>query len=572
MLIERFEGLSIKGHLMAKIKLEICTLLQKIYEIYFGRTVLGVWAVYSDLIHNWIMRNKMQNTLFTKENIPEFHHSILESNLQVQNRRFQTTPSRISPEMLEKEELVMMKKYGPIQESQIEEAEKCIGELARRYLGGELSEKALGNLEELEKDSIIYVLMDMILNKQKKLCVEGMNLTHMHFNQLHYVLRKIKNMLILNNEEDLETYEHMVQLHHSFQLLVGSEMLPKDQLVLKQIIQIFKLPHGNLTSLPGLTELCYTCLWGHKCQICNRWYRSTAPQLKQRTPQNELLFRLLSNTCSQYHQVSGNNTKAKYTCLDIVPKNQELLRNIKVHISILQFLQRKYQDRYLNSELQTQVFLKCLDFIYYFIKNNELNASSITKTKYIQMLCRFALNPIFTKKVLRILIEQIRNNLSANRMITQEIINYIIKEASKRECTLFCEYIKFLKILTQSNNKILKERQRQIIRGIHKYFPIEYLILSGSEGAKYDEELPDVLLGLHKIVVNNIREPNYLRKDFLGFPDEEQKTSNCLLYKHLEFVNLLAACAKEENMITVTFCGKYISIEVLKYIYILCYI
>ena len=475
--------------------------------------------------------------------------------------------------------------YKEITKNQKKSANAPIKRFVSRYLEGEYTQKAMGDMKELDKDAIVNVLTDMLLNSNPELNVNAMNLLHRHFNQFRLLLTTIDRALIVDEREDMATYTHILTLQHTFEMLVDSARLPKEPAILGQLIDVFLSPADRFEQ-PGLTELCYAYFWAYKCSVCQRWYRPRVKDLKVRTKENEEEFKKHAQQCMEQHSAAGEDFESidnyEPTSFDIVAKNQELLRNAKVHITILKFLEKKalhvsnaVRDRY--DEMQIDLFNYCFDFIFFFIKNHENNCIALTQKKYMKMFCVFLSHKMFRLKALKILTELIVDNDAANKMISEEDIANLIHDAANSNCSEFCELIDLFKALVESDVRVLKDRQRFIIRKIESYFvnkegwcSVNELLLIEGEQSATDEELPKLLLDMHKDILNVRTSVDFFGEDYIGFPDQAQKTSDCLLYKHLYFVDLIGLCAKGKNSFTEAFCRKVLSTQVdyISYIYI----
>ena len=578
---------------MGKLKLQICHSLKIIYSKYLGHTLIKVWKVFSRLLRQWIVENKVKKKPidsmgFTIEDVMDNQDGGQSEEAKIRfaqifndtgdNSTSQKFPFNKMPlsqmtlqnidnlsvtEFQDEDYEVHVSEFKPLTESQRRHACFPIRDFICSYLDGKLSDNALGNLRELDKDDIVHLLSDMLLNKNKPLNLVAMDLLHLHMNQFRYLLSKIGNLLILTGQEDEETFDHIVELQHSFEILVSSDKLTKDEGILQQIIDIFVVPPEQLND-PGLTEICYTKLWGYKCKSCQRWYRTNKRELKYRTNTNKEQFTELATECFESHENEDSKLPI-YTRFDIVAKNQELLRNAKIHLTILAFLYRKKDlDVYSRKlTLQTKVIDHCLDFLYYFIKNHEVNSMALTNVKWVNMFCNFLDNNYFRPKVLKILTELLESNHQGNLMIKNDTITQIIQEMTNENCESFCEYLKFLMILTESEFGIIKEKQRHIITEIDRSMPkenLEYLLLKQYD----DDSLVSELLKMDENIRSENNEPDLI---LTGFPDLKQMNQYCLLYKHLQFIELLAHCAKGRHVLVEEILIKFMPDHVI-YLYI----
>ena len=590
------------GHYMGKLKLQICHSLDIIYSKYLGHTLVKVWEVFSGLLRKWIAESKVKKKPidsmgFTIEDVV-IEGTEEEKNLenakmlfgQIFNELGEKDNNNLSLRKLigskiigssdsiserieteyqdEKDYEVQVSEYKPLTNAQSKKAILPINKFVNDYLQGNFSDHVLGNLRQLDKEDIVHLLSDMLLhNKNTKLNIIAMDLLHLHMNQFRYLLSKIGNLLILTGQEDEETFDHIVELQHSFEILVSSDKLTKDEGILQQIIDIFVVPPEQLND-PGLTEICYTKLWGYKCKSCQRWYRTNKRELKYRTNTNKEQFTELATECFESHENEDSKLPI-YTRFDIVAKNQELLRNAKIHLTILAFLYRKKDlDVYSRKlTLQTKVIDHCLDFLYYFIKNHEVNSMALTNVKWVNMFCNFLDNNYFRPKVLKILTELLESNHQGNLMIKNDTITQIIQEMTDENCKSFCKYIKLLMKLTESEFGIIKEKQSYIITEIDRSMPkenLELLLLKQYD----DDSIVNELFKMDENIRSENNEPDMVTS---GLPDLSPMNhdENSLLYKHLQFIDLLAHCAKGRHVIVEDILIKFISHDVLDlYIYI----
>ena len=75
-----------------------------------------------------------------------------------------------------------IKQYNEVTEKQQNEAKKFVNELVEKYVNGEYTNNALGQLKSLEDDQIVDLLSDMLyFQNNPYLNVEAMNMMYRHF-------------------------------------------------------------------------------------------------------------------------------------------------------------------------------------------------------------------------------------------------------------------------------------------------------------------------------------------------------------------------------------------------------
>ena len=110
------------------------------------------------------------------------------------------------------------------------------------YIRGDFTGGALGNMKDLYKDEIVRYLIDMLHYDNKYLTVEAMNMLQRHFNQFLTVIETMLECLILDEQEEEETFGHIKFLNHRFFLLIDSVKLTEEDNSLKDIIECFRTP------------------------------------------------------------------------------------------------------------------------------------------------------------------------------------------------------------------------------------------------------------------------------------------------------------------------------------------
>ena len=110
------------------------------------------------------------------------------------------------------------------------------------YIEGHYTGGALGNVKDLDQDEIVRYLIDMLHYDNKYLTVEAMNMLQRHFNQFLTVIETMLECLILDEQEEEETFGHIKFLNHRFFLLIDSVKLTEEENSLKDIIECFRTP------------------------------------------------------------------------------------------------------------------------------------------------------------------------------------------------------------------------------------------------------------------------------------------------------------------------------------------
>ena len=111
-----------------------------------------------------------------------------------------------------------------------------------QYIRGDYTGGALGNVKDLDQDEIVRYLIDMLHYDNKYLTVEAMNMLQRHFNQFLTVIETMQECLILEEQEEEETFGHIKFLNHRFFLLIDSVKLTEEENSLKDIIECFRTP------------------------------------------------------------------------------------------------------------------------------------------------------------------------------------------------------------------------------------------------------------------------------------------------------------------------------------------
>ena len=160
----------------------------------------------------------------------------------------------------------------------------CVAQVRQfiiNYIKGNFTGGALGKVKELDRDEIVLYLVDMLHYNNKWLTVEAMNMLQCHFNQFARVIDTMQECLILDEQEEEDTFNHIKYLNHRFFLLIDSVKLTEEESALNEIIECFKTPRDVMVR-PALIEINYAQFWGTKCKGCCRWYRvrSTERQAK----------------------------------------------------------------------------------------------------------------------------------------------------------------------------------------------------------------------------------------------------------------------------------------------------
>ena len=534
-MIIRFEERDAWGQFLAKVKIEICSLLKTIYSINHNEGLNTLWSYYREITKEWVLQNKYKG-----ENGPLGQGRNLEDTKELTIQEKRAKYRQDTPEIRD-EHQARTTKYIRITEEQMEEVPKTHNILMDRLMFN-------NEYKLLDKDEIVDIYADMILNKSHKLKILACNLLYLHLNQFAYILGNIRRIFFVTGQKEKETYAHIVELENLFKIRVGNKLTTQED-ILKQILNIFIVPEYE-PNMPGLIEICYTKYSDYKCKTSLRWK-------KDKMLRNQKIM-------------EAEEENVQLTSFDIVATNQELLRNSKVHITILNFLEKN--ALIVKTDLQNQVIDYCFDFLYYFIKNHEENTKSLTTDQWIEMLFALLENKRFIKKVIRILTELIRSNYQANILVKDEYIKKIINKAKDYDSELFCDYLKLLQVLTESENGVMKEKQKIIIQTIDKVFKsilpkllfnsiviqskrltISDEIYSERKNAELEsaENLIKCLQEQHLEVERIGRERNELLIDYEGFPDRTQMNYQCPLFKHLQFINLVGLCVK----------GKHLAIE-----------
>ena len=527
---KRIEESDPTGKAMAKVKFQICRSFQIINSMYHRSTLMGLWGTYCDIMHKWLTKNRV---LTNREGGNEISKNLIITVVQAKRllRKFslkeiQRRSSRksltngdqiINKDVLRNinnlnkgetvEELnvdINEYRYKPLTTEQWDQASKPISDFINYYFeesspGHYFTHKTGSDTEENE---LLGILSDMIYNKNEKLNIIALDLIYQQFNHFKYLLSKLENNLILFGEKELETYKYIIKIKKIFKILGGSAKLTKNKIVLQEIIELFKAPNNQL-SKPGLIELCYSQIWGCKCEECNRWFSSYNPDLRNITDMNDDESKHLAINCP------CTFTKHKYRTSSLILRNQELLRITKVHIIIYKFLKRNIPDNCFGQK-QITVLENCFEFLYYFIKNNECNRKELTNKKWTRTLLRCYKFRRFTKKAVR----------------------------------------KF------------------ILRTIVLNVPIQDLIYMDSNETN---DLSQLIGKMHRgifIQRNQHTDADFMPFDYSSFPEfHEINENNSILYRHLEFMDLLSLWIMQNCMNTHGSHIECISNEVFIYLY-----
>jgi hypothetical protein len=166
---------------------------------------------------------------------------------------------------------------------------------------------------------------------------------------------------------------------------------------------------------------------------------------------------------------------------DLKARNQELIRKSKFHKSVIKFLRDKGMkiaasiwEKIKKKTNQIRIFNLAFDFLYYFIKNNETNAETLTKKEYMEIFIYFLTSPMLREKVLRFLTELIKQSSPANQMIKRDTIKQLIFIASCKNEPLTIQFLQFLKVLVETEKGNLQERQNFVILKLQHSFKTSF--------------------------------------------------------------------------------------------------
>ncbi len=157
---------------------------------------------------------------------------------------------------------------------------------------------------------------------------------------------------------------------------------------------------------------------------------------------------------------------------NIVAKNQELLRKVRTHEAVLQFLKKKLVKTKEYSVAQQGVFRECYRFLYYFILRHEANIMEMTQRKYVRMFLSHLEVGFLRFEIIRLLTELVEDNEEAAGMVKQEHVIQVVQYMT--ECPvdhpIMVDYIHFLKMIIETDIGVNKDRQKTIVQQISLKF------------------------------------------------------------------------------------------------------
>ena len=506
---------------MSELKIEICHSLQITYDMYTTILLLSIWEVYGRIINKWIAENENIGQKIIEE---EEKRTIEEQELLIQAEKIYNKYFNISEETQPKisDKPKRPKTLAPIIENfyiynglckpQFYEAITPLSTLIQKV-------NTKQKIDPFRNEEVANLLSDLTYSKNKKLSEMAVSLLYLHFNQLDYLTSKFANITILPTKEDLTVFNTILNLKQKFEILTGYDKLMKDPTILEQISRILSNNSEDESNVQiqklGLIQI------------------SHGKSMKNEEERNVL------------------NTM---TNKDI----QGFLRQSQVHITILQFLHK--QDLLMLGRIpaQNDIIINSLQFLYFFIKNNKINAKELMREKYIQLLCGIFDYPIFQEIAFKTLTELIILNHEANLILEESFIyNVITITFNTQDALTFCEYIKFLQFLVVGESGMIESRQHYVLSALTEVFNIfewvhqrDYI---WEENIEHDETEQDITTG-------------HL-DDQLPRKEINRAALSGEQLKHVEFIQLLALCATGKMTMTKKKYLKRISPQV-KYLYI----
>ena len=491
------------------------------------------------------------------------------------------------------------------------------------------------------------LLLDLVLYQNNALVVSAMNMIHRHFMVRSELKRIYAEATLLLDDRAYKTVK-LLKIHEMrlIDLTQNFTRIPTKPKHIEAFFKTFKagnpLLDENVRDKPGLVDLCYCGidLENEDYTVFRRnqvHYERKKVQKRERKKRVKYLKKKMKNSkqgiAKNKKEMKNKNKKiqeeleklragagtpmekalAVLTRLNVSPQvgtfdlwttNQELMRNMGMHINILKLIQRVFSRRSKNKPATDPIEKKCqiklinvlYEYLFYFIWGNDKNSMDITSSETLDMLF---MQIDLDSSVVHLLTEIIVDSDFANNLVQETTIDRIIKRLNPASGGNFRARSKTIEAVDQPLKPVTAEPQqydlfknlKQMVNDVsapenvaHVPHPTRYIellksLVESDMGPKpaRQKQVTDKIIDMQKANEEQINdyllrtpegnynlryamdmyeefsksvdnEPKYIAK--VKYPQHEEDEFNF----HLQFLDLLGMCAKGHNIATTNFC------------------